>query len=792
MLPVQGAFIIMPMIQVLTRKFTQLAVALALVATASTAIAVGVLSPVDRALQSLRFSASSIEPSGDTVLIEIDAGSLAEIGVWPWPRQVHATILDQLMELGASEVVFDIDFSSTSSADSDQALEDALERAGGYAYLAAFEQTTTTGARVVNRPLPRFLAHSDPVLVNVDPGPAGVIRSVPAVLAGEGIPALAVALVPAFPSHDDRITIDYSIDLNAVRRVPVSALLSGDVDPQLIANKQVIVGATAVELRDFFPVPRFGIISGPLVQLAATETLKLGRDLTDMSWYPPGVLAGLSALLFVFGGYRLGAPRLLIIAAAVSMALELIAWGALKSYAVLLETSVFHLAASGLIVLAFLQERADQWRANQRQRARIAYLAQHDPVTGALMRHAFVDLAKEQWLRGKPVMLIVAQIERFDGVVESLGHEIADKLASDVVLRLQQSSGSLPARIGRDVFAVSPPRAQKNGEWDDHVAAMQALLEAPYDIEGHKIIVTALFGSSTTTSTVASPDECLRQAEVALSAARRSRVSLVSFQPEMNTQIIRRRSLDLALRRAIENEELHLLFQPQVELASGRLAGVEALMRWESAELGMVSPVEFIPLAEETGLIVSLGEWAMRDACRQAARWRWSGRLSVNVSAAQFHLSDVVAMTQRAAADAGFPIGRLDVEITESLFVADDDPIMADLEALRTLGVQIAMDDFGTGYSSLSYLSRLPIDKIKIDQAFVRPLPNAEAEVIVETVADMTRRMGKSVVAEGVETQEQADYLARLGCQVGQGYLFGRPSRASDLGLTADVVPSAA
>jgi predicted signal transduction protein with EAL and GGDEF domain len=773
-----------------SRLIIRAAAAVMIILLTVTAANLQLLAPIDRFLQASRFALNNTPPTGSTVLVEIDAESLAHIGVWPWPRQIHAQILDRLMELGAAEVAFDIDFSTASSPAGDQALEEALESAGGYAYLAAFQQTSTSGATLLNLPLSRFLAHSDPVLVNVDSSAGEVIRSVPASLAGEYIPSLAAALVPA-SAASNRITIDYSIDLNAVQRIPVSAILAGAIEPALISNRQVIVGATAVELRDFFPVPRFGIISGPMVQLAATETLKLGRNLVDLAALPAIASAAIGALLFVLGGWRAGAPRVLLASVAAGLTLEVVGCFALHNNAMLLETSAFHLASAGFMALSFLEERADQWRASVRQRARIAYLAQHDPVTGALTRHAFIEQAKEHWLQSGSNILTVVQLDRFDGVVETLGHEVADKLGTEIVKRLAVCVGRLPAKIGRDVFAFFHAQDGESAMLASCLSQTELALNKPYEIEGHQIVVSAVFGSSMTADET-DPEECLRQAEIALSAARRTKTSATVFKPKMNAHITRKRQLDLALRKAIEQDELHLLFQPQVNLIAGDLCGVEALMRWESAELGMVSPAEFIPLAEETGLIVSLGEWAMRDACRQAAQWQWSGRLSVNVSAAQFRLSDVVAMIKRAAADADFPPSRLDVEITESLFVEDDDAILGDLEVLRALGAKIAMDDFGTGYSSLSYMSRLPIDKIKIDQSFVRPLPNPDAEVIVETVVAMSRRMGKTVIAEGVETQEQAAYLRHAGCDLGQGYLFGRPSRAAMLGLECSSRPSAA
>ena len=268
---------------------------------------------------------------------------------------------------------------------------------------------------------------------------------------------------------------------------------------------------------------------------------------------------------------------------------------------------------------------------------------------------------------------------------------------------------------------------------------------------------------------------------MALALAQTGGQRWVLYQPIHGEDIRNRRLLDMALRQALARHEFHLLYQPQVDLRSGETIGLEALIRWRHPQLGIVSPADFIPLAEETGLMVQLGEWILMEACRQAAQWDWQGRLSVNVSAVQFAQGDLVGAVCRALLASGLPPERLDIEITESMYIADSTENLVILEQLSAMGVSLAMDDFGTGYSSLSYLTRLPINKIKIDQSFVRSLPDPKSEVIIETTVAMARRLGKTVIAEGVETEQQRAYLAAVGCDIGQGYLFGRPSPAGEL-----------
>lgn len=743
----------------------------------------GVLAPVDQALRQVRFQASDRQPSGETMFLDIDSTSLAALGVWPWPRQVHADILDKLLALGSAEVVFDIDFSSASTPEGDIAFAAALERAGGYAFLAAFQQLAADGTTTLNRPIANFAAQADAVLVNVDGDGTGLLRSVPAALPEQGIISLAHALVPQASLTTSAIGIDFGIDLTAITRISAKDLLYGNPDPALFANKQVIVGASAIELRDFFRVPRFGVVPGPLVQLAATETLKAGRQLTDWGAGPAALLSALlCAALLRSRRIKLGLPQLASLGFVSMLMVETAAWLVQRLYAITIDTVIYHFTVVVLTVAALLIERASRWRISMQQQARMAYLASHDPGSGARSRQALLDALDADLARGQQANLILVQLGRLDQAIVSLGHDVGDSATREVVQRITRELNLVPARIGSDLFAW-PLAPLENAGPAETIRSIGLTLDAPYRVAGHEIILETRFGIASASHDEISAAELLRQADVALGHARAHDLKSASFAPEQGELIHQRRHKDIALRQALQNSEFYLLFQPQIDLTSNVMVGVEALVRWNSPSLGQVSPIDFIPLAEETGLIVGLGHWVLQEACRQAAQWCWPGRLSVNVSSAQFLLGDVIGSVRQALASSGFPANRLDLEITESLFVRDDSTIIANLQQLRAMGIHIALDDFGTGYSSLSYLARLPIDKLKIDQAFVRPLPDLHHEALVETIVLMARRLGMSVVAEGVETAHQRDYLAGLGCEVGQGYLFGRPSTAHALEL---------
>ena len=870
---------------------------------------VDLMRPIDQALDDVRFRASSRSPSGDIVFVDIDGASLQRVGVWPWPRLLHAQVLDKLMALGADEVVFDIDFSTASTESNDAAFEAALERAGGYANLAAFQQRSgSSGLVVLNQPLPRFARHADSVLVNVQANSGGPLRWVPAfMMTPHGkLPSVAASLTPA-AAPPETIYIDYGIDLAAIDRIPVAQLLYGDVSPGRLAGKQVVIGASAIELRDFFAVPRYGVIAGAMVQIAAAESLRAGRWLTDLGLVPAGLAAALIGLLALWRGAKV--PLLTQAGALVfgSVLTEFVAWALLKFGALTFQTTPIHAAFMALLVVAFVEERAvrrlqyerehreretmrrvlgqvvtdnfdgilviDQdnmtlaasqaaaailgqeislqgrdirtylpvqvlhwlaggnldgphecvcdiaWQSRTleliatrsevpvansregsrrvtcltfqditerlRQQQRLTYLARHDPVTGALSRQAMADEIDASLSGGEALRVMIVRLGRLRNVTTALGHQVTEAVLRQANKRLRGISGLQTARLGTDVFGLWLPLDDSLGP-DDLVATIADILDAPYELDGHAIILESVFGTSSTITAPANSTDLLRQAEIALSVHdERAPTKVTVFTPDLEDHIAHRQELDSALRQALERNEFFLVFQPQVDLKTGGMVGVEALVRWRNESLGVVSPGDFIPLAEETGLIIALGDWVMKEACRQAALWIWDGRLSVNVSAVQFRLGDVVGTVLDATRCSGFAAQRLDIEITESLFAANDPGILAALDELRAMGVGIAIDDFGTGYSSLSYLARLPVDKIKIDQSFVSALPTEQSKAIIDTIAALALRLGKTVIAEGIETPEQLSYLSGIHCQIGQGYHFGRPASAPDIGLVA-------
>ncbi|WP_172122695.1 EAL domain-containing protein [Devosia sp. 919] len=735
----------------------------------------GGLRSIDAGLRDVRLALNAMPASGSTVVVDIDSESLAEIGVWPWPRSLYAQALDRLVEVGAAEVAFDIDFSSASTPAEDQQLAQALERAGGYAYLAAFQQLSgAEGELALSMPMGPLLEQASPVLVNVFLDSSGQAKSfLSRVETDQGeVRALPVELVPSGQALPRSVNIDFSIDARTIPRIPFADVLAGRADPTLLQGKQVIIGASAIELRDLFSIPRFGIVAGPVLQAVAVETLKSGRIITDLRLGPSAIALVLMALALLFLRSRLRLWQIGLLAAGLGAVWEVAALVTYRTMAVSFDTGFFHGGIVVLLVLAVVDEAFIQYRGRIAALRRLSHLARHDQTTGALSRAGLIEAAAPWGFAPKAVILV--RVQRLNLLRASLGHEVTDSLLHAIGERL---SGQVPGLVGYvadDSFAWAYRLERPDmAVMDEACRSLSARLGGIYDTIGHRIHVEVRCGYSAGPLSV---DDLLNQAETALLQADAERAPFVGYSPTDQQQLEERRQLDLDLRHAVEDGQLEVVFQPQIGLRTRTIVGAEALLRWRHPQLGMISPAQFIPLAEETGLIVDLGRWILEEACSQAMAWPWEGRMSVNVSPVQLQLSDVPAMVAGALVLSGLPPKRLDIEITESSLVAGIGGIIRTFAALKGIGVDVALDDFGTGYSSLSYLKDLPFDKLKIDQSFVRAMGDGAAgDVIVASIIGLGRSLGKTTVAEGIEDEAAASALAAMGCSIGQGYYFGRP-----------------
>jgi diguanylate cyclase (GGDEF)-like protein/PAS domain S-box-containing protein len=409
--------------------------------------------------------------------------------------------------------------------------------------------------------------------------------------------------------------------------------------------------------------------------------------------------------------------------------------------------------------------------------------ALHDPLTGLPNRDLFADRLELALARarrgGPPPAVLIADLDQFKLVNDSLGHQAGDELLCGVAprLALAMRATDTVARFGGDEFVVLCDGVATEDEALELAERLAAALEEPVSVAGAPVYVSASFGVAFA-SGASDATSLLRDADVALYRAKangRGRCEL--FDATMRAEMTARLALETGLRSALENGELSLHYQPVVHLRSGRVMAVEALMRWNHPVLGAVGPAEFIPVAEESGLIVSLGRWALLEACTYAASLGPGGTpVSVNLAPRQLAYPGIVGDVAHALERSGLDSSKLLLELTESALLEEADSPLPVLEELKALGVSLVLDDFGTGYSSLSYLQRFPLDGLKIDRAFVANMTvDGRLAALVEAVVTMARSLGLTVVPEGIETEEQRDALIALGCRYGQGFLFGRP-----------------
>ena len=431
--------------------------------------------------------------------------------------------------------------------------------------------------------------------------------------------------------------------------------------------------------------------------------------------------------------------------------------------------------------------------------AQIVHLAQRDPLTGLVNRRVFHERLEREAARAdrEPFALHYIDLDQFKHVNDSLGHPVGDKLLIDAAQRLQETvrHDDLVARLGGDEFAILQVRTRNRQDSGGLAERVIRALSKPYVVDAERIDIGASVGIVLAPENGRTPDDLAKRADLALYRAKEDgRGVFRYFEPTMDETARTTQEIKTDLRAALIRHEFELHYQPIVDLRGGRVVCLEALVRWRNPEHGLLLPDAFVPIAEQSGLVVPLGKQVLRAACTDAACWPKDIKVAVNLSAIQFRGSGLVRTVANALEKSGLDAGRLELEITESVLLDDDDANLATLRELRAVGVQVVLDDFGTGYSSLGYLRRFPFGKIKIDRSFVRDLSaNGESSVIVRAIVGLGRGLEMRVVAEGIENVRQLRYLQDQGCDEGQGFLFSRPVPAAEvaaiLGRLAAVEP---
>ncbi len=441
--------------------------------------------------------------------------------------------------------------------------------------------------------------------------------------------------------------------------------------------------------------------------------------------------------------------------------------------------------------------RLNRYRRLVETEEKLAYLANYDPLTSLPNRNLLMERMRQTLGRAsrnqQGVAVLVLDLDGFQMINDSLGHEVGDKMLQEVASRLTHtvSVGATVARLSGDEFVIMEEANDPVKQVSDIAQRVLDAISQFMMLNQHEIVITASLGISVFPSDGEEPSGLLKNANIALSRAKaEGKNTYQFFTGEMNTMALKRLILENQLRKVLERNELCLYYQPQVELASGRIVGLEALLRWQHPELGFVSPGQFISVAEEMGLIIPIGEWVLRTACIQNQIWQEAGlppiRMSVNVSGRQFQDPGLLQMIKNVLVETGLNPIYLELELTESMLMEENinrkESVFAVLTQLQTMGIHIAIDDFGTGYSSLSYLKRFPLNTLKIDRSFVQDVnTNTDDAAITTAIIAMAHSLQLTVVAEGVETKEQLAFLEKRQCEIVQGYFFSPPISVKEM-----------
>lgn len=860
----------------------------------------GYYEPLNQWLLDFRMERMPVQTSGEIAVIAIDPQSLQETGTWPWPRSIHADILDRLVDLGAGIVFFDVDFAFPSTADGDEAFADALDRAGGGTLLATFSQRGLDGTLVFNQPYAPFYQRSWPAVVTVKPEKNGQIRHYPtgAQIDGQYVPSAGVQLAGSYANSSEGFTINFGISPDTIPVFSASDLLNGKLTSKDVAGRSFLVGAAAAELGDHFAVPLYKVVPGVMIHALAAETLLQDAAIFLVSplWLLTPIFILIYALHFV--GQQ-DAWRLVSLAFLSSIGVELVAIGAFWSNYSNLPTAMFHPALIALAIGRLAKsvdfswilirrqevqmENSERLRAHifqhssdgflaingrgdivfqsdvaksllgsgklpagvlstarramrqadpkprldhleidgptetkslelhanaselqsldenlklaseplalitlrdvtdlkQKQR-HIEYLSRHDDRTSALRRHSFCE-AIESRKEGEGSFAVAAiAIRRLTAINATFGRDIGDQIIAEAVRRMQDAALGLGevARLEGNVLGVIIPNLASDELLEKQWHRIREVLTRPYILAGSQIRIGLSIGYLTSNPTENwNGEEHLSRAQDALAHSIESLAQTSSAYDSAEGER-RERSLRLehALNQALERDEFHLLYQPQYRLSDQSLIGAEALIRWESAEFGTVSPIEFIPIAESSGFITELGQFVLERSIESAVALPDHLVMSPNVSVFQLLSADFPNQVLSLLRHSGLPPERLCLELTESEFLSPESEAVERMRILQSMGVAWALDDFGTGYSSLSYLKELPFDKVKLDRAFLRDIfDEPKAQIALRSLVQLVQGYGKSLLCEGAETEREVALLSQFGCDSVQGYYFGRP-----------------
>lgn len=749
----------------------------------------GLLRPLDDGLADLRFRLLDRPASGTLATVEIDSASLQAAGRWPWDRERYAVAIENLQRAGAKVVAFDVDFSAPSSPQSDARLQAAVEAHPGSVILPVFVQRSSRGADsalVENAPLPALAAQSVLASVNVPVDPDGRVRRYPFTLETHGgpRPSIGALLADAPPGRTGTFLLDYGIRVEDTPSLSFETVYQGRFDPALVRGRSVLIGATALELGDEFATPRVGTMSGVHVHALAYESVRAGRALTRLNPYATLLIAGLVAVLLRPRRQAMSLKTLLrrhFAAAAGAAVLPLWLQAILP---VTLDVAPILLAQALVLVWSVRSELDRRAEAIVREReAGLLHLALHEPETELPNRRALTaDVAARLADPEAGVLAMVAVgIDRYPVMRGAVGYGMANLVVRALAERLAEASGQARvAHLSTSVLGLALT-APSRAELMEEVQRLERLSPA-FQIGEHAVDAFVRLGVAYRGPHGDTAEQLLENASLALDRARRIDRRTVVYDAAAFVDPRTNLALMSDMRKGLRAGELALQYQPKVCPTTGRVAGVEALVRWVHPTRGPIAPDDFIGAAEETGAIRGLTEWALERVLADRTRLRDAGHrvdLALNVSP---RLLTDGGFLERALKAVRKDARELMFEITETAVVRSPEAAMSALAAYRAAGVRIAIDDYGAGLSSLAYLKMMHADELKLDRSLVGGAAAGERDrLILKSTIELAHGLGMKVVAEGVESEAVREALAGLGCDAIQGYLVARAMPLDEL-----------
>lgn len=747
----------------------------------------GLLRPLDDGLSDLRFRLLKRPVSNTLTTVEIDSASLQAAGRWPWGRERYATAVENLLNAGAKVVAFDVDFSAPSAPEADRRLQAAVEAYPGAVVLPVFVQRSVRGPGgnlVENAPLPALAAQAVLASVNVPVDPDGRVRRYPFALeTREGPrPSIGALLADAPPNRAGTFLLDYGIRVEDTPHLSFEAVYQGRFDPALVRGRSVLIGATALELGDEFATPRAGTMAGVHVHALAYESVRAGRALTRLNPYVTLLLAGM--VVFLLRPRRQPMSLKALLArhfAAAAGAIVLPLW--LQAlFPLTLDVAPVLLAQALVLVWSVRTELDRRAEAIVREReAGLLHLALHEPETELPNRRALTADVATRLAEEGALAVVAVGIDRYPVMRGAVGYGMANQVVRALAARLSEASAQAQvAHLSTSVLGLALS-APSRAELMEQVQKLERLSPA-FQIGEHAVDAFVRLGVAYRGKQGESAEQLLENASLALDRARRIDRRTVAYDAAAFVDPQTNLALMSDMRKGLRAGEISLQYQPKVCPTTGRVAGVEALVRWEHPTRGPIAPDDFIGAAEETGAIRGLTEWALERVLADRTRLREAGhRISLALNVSPRLLTDG-GFLERALKAVRKDARELTFEITETAVVRSPEAAMSALAAYRAAGVKIAIDDYGAGLSSLAYLKMIHADELKLDKSLVGGAASSERErLILKSTIDLAHGLGMKVVAEGVETEAVREALAGLGCDAIQGYLIARAMPLDEL-----------